>query len=245
MYKNILSHTSHRETPIPKGPWVMTQKWNNTLFMHLPASKDLLLSHIPADLELDLYKDQARISILPFKITNMRFRKIPPIPFVHSFLELNVRTYVKRNGIPGIYFFSLDADSLPAVLGARVASLPYYYASMKMKKEQETFSVRTERKVEPKALFEGEYKPISASYYPAKSSLAHWLVERYSLWSYRADSLFRGDIHHKPWEITEVQASISKQEMLPDLPDDLIIGEPLFHFSAAKRVLFWPIKKVD
>ncbi|WP_281252721.1 DUF2071 domain-containing protein [Halobacillus hunanensis] len=30
---------------------------------------------------------------------------MPPIPFLKSYLELNVRTYVKHNGLSGIYFF--------------------------------------------------------------------------------------------------------------------------------------------
>src|SRR5699024_3883131 len=98
MYNEILNHTEHREYPMPDGPWGMTQRWDYLLFMHLPVSNNILAPYIPKGLVLDTFEGSAWISILPFKINNMHFRDLPPIPFVHSLLELNVRTYVKRDG---------------------------------------------------------------------------------------------------------------------------------------------------
>ncbi len=51
---------------------------------------------------------------------------MPPIPFAHSFPELNLRTYVrdKRTGTPGVYFLSLDASNLLAVAFARAYLQP-------------------------------------------------------------------------------------------------------------------------
>ena len=43
----------------------------------------------------------------------------PPYPGTSSFPELNVRTYVKRDGKPGVWFFSLDAANALAVAVAR------------------------------------------------------------------------------------------------------------------------------
>merc|ERR1712216_648946 len=42
----------------------------------------------------------------------------------------NVRTYVRRAGVPGIYFFSLECSSLAASIGARLAGIPYFFARM-------------------------------------------------------------------------------------------------------------------
>jgi len=48
--------------------------------------------------------------------------------------ELNVRTYVHYNGVPGVWFFSLDAARLPAVFAARATfGLPYYWAQMRVR----------------------------------------------------------------------------------------------------------------
>ena len=244
MYQDILNITEHRDVPLPDGPWLMTQKWNDLLFMHLPVSTDILRERIPSGLELDTYGGEAWVSILPFRISNMRFRKMPPLPFIHSSLQLNVRTYVKRRGVPGIYLFSLDADNLPAVIGARVISLPYYYAKMSMNKKNIIYS-GCERKGTTIAAFEGSYRPISDAYYPKQSTLIHWLVERYHLWFYRKHSLYRGDVHHKPWKVCDAEVFISKQNMLTEFPQEFVTGNPIFNYAASKRVLFWSFKKVE
>lgn len=245
MYKSILKNTQHREYPLPNGPWVMTQKWDHLLFMHLPVPREILKAQVPNGLELDTYGGEAWITIIPFKISDMRLRKIPPFPFLRSFLELNVRTYVRRNGILGIYFFSLDAEKLLAVLGARMATLPYFYAKMKMKERSGSFHYSSKRRGSSDAIFKGSYRPISEAYYPKKGSLAHWLVERYYLWSSKGGSLFRGDIHHKQWKIQDAGATITKQNMIPFLPENNRTEKPLLHYGYSQRVLFWPIKKVE
>lgn len=245
MYKDILKSTAHRDFPLPNKPWLMTQKWNDLLFIHLPISKNVLEAKIPVGLELDMFKGTAWISIISFRISNMHLRKIPPLPFLHSFLEVNVRTYVRHNGIPGVYFFSLDANNLLAIFGARIISLPYFYAQMNMIKEKDTIYFETIRKESLTVVFKGAYKPISKAYYPEPSSLNHWLLERYFLWFFKNKSLFQGAIHHKQWKIQDAEVMIEKQNMLPDFQNDVLVGNPIFHYADVKRTLSWPIKKVE
>jgi hypothetical protein len=57
----------------------------------------------------------------------------PPLPYLSESHELNVRTYVHLDGVPGVWFFSLDANNAVAALGARVAfHLPYFNARMSL-----------------------------------------------------------------------------------------------------------------
>ncbi|WP_176330380.1 YqjF family protein [Oceanobacillus rekensis] len=245
MFKNILQYTNHRDYPLPHGPWLATQKWNDLLFMHSPVPIETITKYIPKSLELDTFDGSAWITIIPFKVSNMRPRKMPPIPFLHSYLELNVRTYVKHKGIQGIYFFSLDADKLLAVLGARLATLPYFYANINLKKKKETFYFDSTRKGKSEATFKGSYRPVLEAYYPERTSLTYWLLERYFLWSHRNNSLFRWAIHHRRWKIYDVKAIIDNENMLSFLPEDTVVGDPIFHYAHSKRVLFWPIKKVE
>ncbi|WP_010651695.1 YqjF family protein [Oceanobacillus massiliensis] len=245
MYKDILNRIEHRDHPLPAGPWLMTQRWDHLLFMHLPVSKNIMKSLIPEGLELDTYNDKAWITIIPFKVNNMRLRKVPPVPFMNSYLELNVRTYVIKNGLPGIYFFSLDANMLSAVLGARVGTIPYFYAKMSMKRMGSTYHYNSRRRGSSKAVFKGSYRPLSAPAQPKKHSLSYWLLERYFMWSHRGKQLYRVGIHHLQWEVMDVEVTIEKQEMMPFLPAEAVIGNPIFHYAHSKRVLFWPIKKED
>lgn len=131
MKRKLLNHINHRNAPLPEGPWLMYQKWEDLLCMHIPVNAQELMPHIPKELELDLYGGDAWISIFPFKVRNLQVRGLPRFPYIHEFLELNVRTYVKYKNVPGIYFFSLDAEKLIPVIGARIGTLPYYKAKMR------------------------------------------------------------------------------------------------------------------
>src|SRR5918911_1562788 len=122
-----LAEVAHRPWPVPRGPWVMAQRWSNLLFIHRPAAVDLVRRLVPRSLELDLFNGAAWVSVTPFYLSHLRPRGLPALPWISEFPELNVRTYVTLGGKPGVYFFSLDAGSPVAVAGARaVYHLPYF-----------------------------------------------------------------------------------------------------------------------
>ncbi|MFC2947012.1 YqjF family protein [Virgibacillus sediminis] len=245
MYTDILRETDHRVSPFPHGPWMITQKWDHLLFMHLPVSPEDIRSHIPDQMELDTYDGEAWVSIIPFKISDMRMRMLPSFPYIKRFLELNVRTYVKRNGIPGIYFFSLDASKILPVLGARAGTLPYFFANMSMKRKGEWFHYQSKRHGSRDAAFKGKYRPSSEIFRPEKGTIDNWLLERYYLWTQVKNSVFSIGIHHRPWEVTDAEAVIEKQGLLPFLPPESTVSRMMLHYAYSRRVLFWPIKKVD
>ncbi|WP_135122138.1 YqjF family protein [Jeotgalibacillus proteolyticus] len=233
----------HRNSPLPKGPWLLTQRWEHLLFMHYPVLKERLQELVPKELEIDTFKGQAWITVIPFKVSDMRLRYLPPFPYLNTYLELNVRTYVKRKGRTGIYFFSLDADKMAAVLGARAGTLPYYYAKMKMQQDNGRFYFESIRKDVSGAALKGSYRRDSAPYFPKKDGLDFWLLERYYLWSYKKGQLFCLGIHHKRWEVSEVKAEISSHQLVPFLPGEELPKQPLMHYAESKRVLFWRLRK--
>ncbi|MGB0760111.1 MAG: DUF2071 domain-containing protein, partial [Rubripirellula sp.] len=55
---------------------------------------------------------------MPFLMSDVAPRCCPAVPGLSKFLELNVRTYVTRDNKPGVWFFSLDAESMLAVRAA-------------------------------------------------------------------------------------------------------------------------------
>ena len=239
--------TEQRPYPLPRSPWVMTQVWNDLLFLHYPIDPDLLRAHVPKELELDLYQGEAWISIIPLKITGSRVRKTPALPVISSYIELNVRTYVVYKGVPGIYFFSLDANSLANVLGAKaVTALPYKLASMQFNQTENEFYMKSERIGDKEAYqFEVSYRREERMAEPIADTLDFWLLERYCMYSYYGKQILRGDIHHDAWKVSGVSASIRKNTMLSFLGDELSVNEPrLLHYARMKRFLFYPLKKV-
>jgi uncharacterized protein YqjF (DUF2071 family) len=226
----------------------MTQIWHELLFAHWPIEPGVLLSLVPPILPLDTYEGQCWVGIVPFHMTYVRPRWVPPIPELSSFVELNVRTYVTLHGIPGVYFFSLDASNPIAVTIARgMFHLPYFNAVMSSERVDDTihyYSRRTHRDAHP-AEFKATYRPIAPITYAQPGSLESWLTERYCLYTVvRDNSVLRGDIHHVPWplqlaelEPIENTMAISHGINLPDTPS-------LLHYAERLEVLIWPLLRV-
>jgi uncharacterized protein YqjF (DUF2071 family) len=111
------------------------QSWHDLLFAHWALDPDHVRAAMPEPVRpfLDVREGKAWVGVIPFWMSNVRMRWMPPIPTGGRFPELNVRTYLTIDGKPGVYFFSLDAGSLLAVIGARWGyALPYYWAKMEV-----------------------------------------------------------------------------------------------------------------
>lgn len=240
---DILKSTAHRPWPLPKLPWIMKQTWHNLLFAHWPVPPKVLQPYVPASLPLDTYEGNAWLAVVPFGMSDIRLRGLPPIPGTSRFPELNVRTYVTLGGKPGVYFFSLDAANALAVWGARrFYHLPYFHAQMKLLKIGSEIRYSSRRKNSP-VLFEGSYQPVSPVFAAEPGSLESWLTERYCLYTLgRTGEPLRGDIHHLKWPLQLAEAEFFRSTMLagqglPAVEQD----RPLLHYASLLEVYIWPL----
>jgi len=161
----------------------MAQTWDDLLFMHWPVAPDALRALVPAQLELDLWVGQSWVAVVPFWMSGVRARGTPSVPRLSCFPELNVRTYVRHRNKSGVYFFSLDAASLPAVHAARALyHLPYFHARMSAKTQGDAVEYSSQRK-RAAAEFRGVYRPVADVELRKRGSIEHWLTERYCLFT--------------------------------------------------------------
>lgn len=226
-------------------PWLLKQEWKDVVFLHWPVKPEWLRPFVPDELEIDLYDDQAWLGVVFFQAKATRPRFLPPVPGTRSFLELNVRTYVKYGDRKGVYFFSLDANSLLAVKAASYRGfLPYRYAEISMTKKAgkwRFFSRRIEAGRFPES-FDMSYKPASTAI--ASSPIEQWLTERYCLWTKPGDRLYRVDIAHSPWTLHYLKGQIDQNTMAPYLPVSLHRQQPMAHYSRKQKVYFYaPVKE--
>jgi uncharacterized protein YqjF (DUF2071 family) len=236
----------HRPTPLPRQPWVMAQRWEDLLFAHWPCDAAALASLLPDGLELDTFDGRAWVGVVPFRMSGVRLRWMPPIPGTSAFPELNARTYVRRGSHRGVWFFSLDAASALAVSAARRwFFLPYFRAEMLVSPDGDAVrysSTRTDPRG-PDATFDASYRPTGPVERAAPGSLAHWLTERYCLFA--ADQrgrLYRGDIHHAPWPLQPAEADISHNTVAEAAGLALDPTQPLLHFARALDVRIWSLR---
>ena len=105
---------------------VMKQQWRNLAYLHFPYDPADVARLLPAGLEVDTFDGVAWVGLIPFSMKGVGVPGLPAVPYLGSFPEINVRTYVVRNGVPGVWFFSLDINRLLPALVARAAyRLPY------------------------------------------------------------------------------------------------------------------------
>ena len=253
MIGEITRQIDHRPWPLASGPWVMAQSWHDLLFAHWPIPVEVMRALVPPQLELDTFDGTAWVGVVPFRMSGVRPRLIPAMPWLSAFPELNVRTYVKsRNQAqpkPGVYFFSLEAANPVAVALARgLFKLPYFKADMSLNDDGRIIHYQSRRihRGAPPAEFSGEYAPTSPVFRAQPGSLEKWLTERYSLYTVNMRGrAYIGEIHHQPWPLQRAEAEIQINTMaaasqipLPDIP-------PLLHFARRLDVVVWLLRNAE
>ena len=235
-----IADASHRPWPLPHDPWVLRQSWNDLLFAHWRVARDQLRELVPRFLELDTFDGEAWVAVTPFRLTDLSPRGLPALPWVSAFNEVNVRTYVVRDGIPGVYFFSLDANSAVAVAGASaVFHLPYHLAEMEFEQDLGRFRLRSARTSGP-AQLEVEYGPSGPPFEPSPGTLEYFLTERYCLYTHDSVATpYRVEIHHAPWQLQRAEVSLVVNTMADAARIRLPPAAPLVHFAARQNVLTW------
>jgi uncharacterized protein YqjF (DUF2071 family) len=237
-----LEHLEHRPWPLPRRGWIMGQTWEDLLFAHWRVAADEVREHVPHGLEVDEHDGSAWLGITPFRLTALRGRGTIPLPYVSSFLELNVRTYVSADEKPGIWFFSLDASSRLAVeVARRTYRLPYFHARMSATRRGEWIDYECARIEEAGRVFSGSYRATGSVSHAEPGSLEWFLAERYCLYTTdERGTLARADIHHELWPLQTAEAEIDLASISPLE----LRGEPLLHFSRRQDVVIWPLERV-
>ncbi len=211
-------------------------QWEKLLFLHWSLPPAALSPLLPPGVTLETHHGAAWLGIVPFVMRHVRPRFLPSVPGISGFPELNVRTYVNVDGVPGVWFFSLEAANPLAVRLARSGfHLPYFNARMRARVdggEVRFQSRRTHHRAAP-AGFSARYRPVSGTP-DADAGLTHFLTARYCLYSaHRKGQLYRADIFHAPWRLgrAEVELNVSPNAMTLPLGLRLPASPPLIHYA--------------
>jgi hypothetical protein len=199
----------------PDQQVLLHQNWHHLLFLHWEVPPMELQALLPHRLTLDTFEGKAYVGLVPFTMTGVRPILTPPLPWISSFHEINVRTYVHLEGNnPGVWFFSLDASSHLAVAAARAMyHLAYFQADIDFQVTKEaiptvTFATRRtdERGVRP-ANARVRYRPAEGPVtHAAPGTLEHFLMERYILYAEdETRQLYRARVHHQPYPVQRAE----------------------------------------
>lgn len=232
----------------------MSQRWCDLLFAHWPVPAAALRPLIPDRLEIDTFDGTAWVAVVPFRMEAVRSRWLPAVPWLSTFPELNLRTYVKLGERPGVFFFSLDATNPVAVSTARRwFYLPYFRARITCKPEGEGLAYRSHRDHAgaPSARFAGRYGPVGEVFRAAPGTLDHFLTERYCLYASAvsvggsSEPLYRAEVDHAPWPLQPAEATITVNTLLQSVElASAAERTPLLLFARSLDVRVWPLRQV-
>ena len=191
--------------------------WRHLLFENWPVEPSVVDAHLPEGLSPDTFDGSAWLSTVPFTNVAVRPRGLPRRLGVRL-PELNLRTYVTRDGVPSVYFFSLDAQGVASVLGARLFHhLPYFYARVSLDGVDGRVHFRS-RRLHPgarPARYEATYWPTGEPFSAPEDPLAAFLVERYRFYTQAPDGSLRyTDVSHEPWTLSPATAEVATDTLL-------------------------------
>jgi uncharacterized protein YqjF (DUF2071 family) len=236
-----LRETEHRPWPLPSGRWLVAQTWEDVVFAHWRVDAAAVQALLPDGLEVDTFDGSAWLGINAFRVESVRLHGTLPVPWVSSFPQLNVRTYVTAGKRPGLWFFSLDTPSALASETARlVYRLPWHTCRLEVGERSGRIEVAAARPAgrafTARVSARGVPEPANLG------SLEHFLLERYCLYAREGKRLQRAELHHRPWQLQAGLGAVDLNTMAP--PELALEGTPLLHVARLQDTLAWSLERV-
>lgn len=239
----------------PDQPVLLHQNWHHLMFLHWDVPAAELQKLIPPELTIDTYEGKAYVGLVPFTMTGVRPVMTPPLPWVSSFHEVNVRTYVHFAGrAPGVWFFSLDASSAIAVAAARAAyKLPYFHSQIEFTATNEAIpkvdflSQRDDSQGAKPANARLRYQPMDGVVSSASpGTIEHFLLERYVLYTQDADHrVHRARVHHQPYPVQRAEILELDETLIWAAGIKRSEAIPLRHYAREVNVKVYPLSLVS
>ncbi|GAA4717970.1 YqjF family protein [Pedococcus ginsenosidimutans] len=223
----------------PQGPplptrQIMSQWWRDITFLHWPVDPGLLAPLLPRGVRPDLFDGSAWVGLIPFRMVDAGISTGPPVPWLGTFAETNVRVYsVDDRGRHGVTFLSLEAQRLLVVLGARLGfNVPYQWASMGVRDQvapdgRRVLSYTTHRAT--RAPVDGVGRPRSRVTVAVGEQLAQpsplelFLTARFGLHTAVAGRTLWVPNTHGPWPLQSAEVL--------ELEDELVVAAGLGTFA--------------
>jgi len=224
----------------------MLQWWDDLTFLHFRYPVEDVQASVPDGLEVETADGSAWVSLVPFFL-RVGLPGVRPIPWVSRFAEINVRTYVRSaDGVSGVWFYSLDAARLGAVVVARATyRIPYFWSQVRLEERDGLVQYTSRRRwpgprgastrivVEP-----GERRPAASL-----TDLDHFLTARWAAFSAPPSGLRHARAAHEPWPIHDARVVELDDHLLEAAGLPPPEGEPITQWSPGVEVRFgWPTR---
>jgi uncharacterized protein YqjF (DUF2071 family) len=224
----------------------MVHSWRNLTFLHWAVPAEQLQRLLPKGLTVDTYEGRAYVGLVPFTMQGIRLSWLPPVPGLDRSHETNVRTYVvDERGVPGVWFFSLDAANPVFVHTARVwYRLNYVRSQMSMVVTDGRATYGSRRRWPRVGSAECRVEvycpgtPVEAE----PGTLEFFLVERYVLFAQSPRGIYEGRVWHAPYKVTGGEVVNVQETMLEAAQIARPAGEPHVLYSPGVDVQVYKLR---
>ncbi len=211
----------------------MLQGWKKIAYAHWRVPPAQVQSRLPQGLEVDTFDGSAWVGLVAFNMERIRLPGTPGIPYLGTFPETNVRTYVTdENGRPGVWFDSLDVTRLLPVVVARVSyRLPYMWSQMSIAGigRQITYSARRRW---PTARGASSTMTVTPGrLIDAVNPLEAFLTARWGLYTQLGATLAYAPVEHPPWPLQEASLDYLRDDLVAAAGYDSPETPPIVHYS--------------
>lgn len=210
---------------------VVCQRWQSLTFLHWTYEPGQVQRLLPDGLEVDTFAGAAWVGLTPFLLVDLRLACLPTIPRLLTYPETNVRTYVRdRQGVDGLWFFSLDVGSLANVVGARALyRVPYHWSAMRVE-DGPVVRYRSRRRT-------GAERPghdiVVRPGAPLEEThgLVDFLTGRWRAFTRLAGRFASVPVEHEPWPLCHAEVEALEEDLVAAAGLPAPEGPPLAHFS--------------
>ena len=220
-------------TPDPPGfahrP-VLRQRWTELAYFHWRFEPDAVQRLLPDGVRVDTFDGSAWVGLIPFEMRDVQLGPTPPVPWLGSFIEINVRTYVvDSQGRRAVWFFSLDVPRSAIVAVARTAfALPYCWATAEHTVDGDSHRYQMTRRWPRGSSPHADMRFRVGDRLPDAdvSELDHFLSARWGLVTSRRNRLLYGRVDHPRWPLHLVDDVSIDQSVIQAAGLPAPIGQP-------------------
>lgn len=215
---------------------MVRQRWRDVAFLHWRYEPAVLQALLPPGFRVDTFEGTGWVSLTPFVV-----EVLPPLMstlrVVSRFPETNLRTYViGPDGRDGLWFLTLEADSIASTIGGRAAAgVPYRLADMIVESAGDQVTYQSRRRFGSQA---GHHIVIGRGEACTADPLSDWLTGRWRAWTPRLTTVA---VEHEPWPLVHAYALSMEQTLLADAGLRPPSGDPFVQASPGVNArLGWP-----
>lgn len=219
----------------------MRQDWLDLAYVHWRYEPELVQALLPKGLEVDTFDGSAWVGLIPFSMREIALPHGPSVPYLGSFSEVNVRTYVRSGDRPGVWFFSLDVDRLvPAVVARVTYRLPYCWGVTSHARRGDTLTTIVRRRwphrVADSSMVIDMGERIEAD------ELDVFLSARWGLYSRSLRGLRYAAVDHEPWPLRSASLRSVDSTLVQATGLPAPLGAPRVRCSDGVSVrIGWPV----